>query len=220
MLKLKFVSALNPRLTPLLDGTVKPENIELEFVLSPPSELFYHNLSHDDFDVSEMSMSECLIVKERNEPGKWRWSGLPVFLSKAFMWFSLSVNTGSGIQRGEDFKGKRVAVPDYPMTAALWMRIMFKELFGVRPQDIRWYVGRGKKSHGALLGLDRQQLPGISVEWLKDDQTMDVMLDKGELDAAFGMVPRTDHEKSPFEKVEPLRRNTDGGKSTDSQVLH
>ena len=224
MLKLKFVSALNPRLTPLLDGTVKPENIELEFVLSPPSELFYHNLSHDDFDVSEMSMSECLIVKERNEPGKWRWSGLPVFLSKAFMWFSLSVNTGAGIQRGEDFKGKRVAVPDYPMTAALWMRIMFKELFGVRPQDIRWYVGRGKKSHGVLLGLDRQQLPGISVEWLKDDQTMDVMLDKGELDAAFGMVPRTDHEKSPFEKVDryggtPMEGNprirkffTDGGR--------
>jgi 4,5-dihydroxyphthalate decarboxylase len=207
-----------------MDGTVKPENIELEFMLSPPSELFYHNLSHDDFDVSEMSMSECLIVKERNEPGKWRWSGLPVFLSKAFMWFSLSVNTGSGIQRGEDFKGKRVAIPDYPMTAALWMRIMFKELFGVRPQDIRWYVGRGKKSHGALLGLDRQQLPGISVEWLKDDQTMDVMLDKGELDAAFGMVPRTDHQKSPFEKVDryggtPMEGNprirkffTDGGR--------
>jgi 4,5-dihydroxyphthalate decarboxylase len=117
-----------------------------------------------------------------------------------------------------------VAVPDYPMTAALWMRIMFKELFGVRPQDIRWYVGRGKKSHGVLLGLDRQQLPGISVAWLKDDQTMDVMLDKGELDAAFGMVPRTDHEKSPFEKVDryggtPMEGNprirkffTDGGR--------
>ena len=202
MIKLKFVSALNPRLTPLLDGTVKPENIELEFLLSPPSELFYHNLSHDDFDVSEMSMSECLIVKERNEPGKWKWSGLPVFLSKAFMWFSLSVNTASGIQTGEDFKGKRVAIPDYPMTAALWMRIMFKELFGVRPQDVHWYVGRGKKSHGALLGLDRRRLPGISLEWLKDDQTMDVMLDKGELDAAFGMVPRSDHEKPPFEKVD------------------
>lgn len=202
MIKLKFVSALNPRLTPLLDGTVKPENIELEFLLSPPSELFYHNLSHDDFDVSEMSMSECLIVKERNEPGKWKWSGLPVFLSKAFMWFSLSVNTASGIQTGEDFKGKRVAIPDYPMTAALWMRIMFKELFGVRPQDVRWYVGRGKKSHGALLGLDRRRLPGISLEWLNDDQTMDVMLDKGELDAAFGMVPRSDHEKPPFEKVD------------------
>src|SRR5688572_7707150 len=131
MLKLKFITALNPRLRPLIDGTVKPENIDLEFVLSPPSELFYHNLSDDDFDVSEMSMSECLIVKERNEPGKWKWSALPVFLSKAFMWFSLTVNTGSRIERGEDFKGRRVAIPDYPMTAALWMRIMFKELFGI-----------------------------------------------------------------------------------------
>ena len=202
MLKLKFLSALNPRLTPLIDGTVRPENIELEFTLSPPSELFYHNLKHDDFDVSEMSMSECLIVKERNPPGKWQWAALPVFLSKAFMWFSLTVNTGSGITRGEDFKGKRVAIPDYPMTAALWMRIMFKELYGVRPQDIRWYVGRGMKSHGALVGLDRDPLPGISLEWLRDDQAMDVMLDRGEIDAAFGLVPRSDHESSPFEKVD------------------
>lgn len=203
MLKLKFVSARNPRLAPLLDGTVKPENIELDIVLSPPGELFYHNLLHDDFDVSEMSMSECLIVRERNEAGKWKWSGLPVFLSKAFLWFSLTVNTGSGIHRGEDFKGKRVAIPDFPMTAALWMRIMFKELYGVRPQDIQWYVGRRKsKSHGGILGLDRETLPGISLQWLRDDQTMDVMLDKGELDAAFGLVPRSDHEPSPFEKVD------------------
>jgi 4,5-dihydroxyphthalate decarboxylase len=186
-----------------LDGTVKPENIELDIVLSPPGELFYHNLLHDDFDVSEMSMSECLIVREKNLPGKWQWSGLPVFLSKAFLWFNLIVNTRSGIQRGEDFKGKRVAIPDFPMTAALWMRIMFKELFGVGTKDIDWYVGRWReKSHGGLVGLDREPPPGISLQWLTEAQTMDVMLDKGELDAAFGVVPRSGHEPSPFEKVD------------------
>jgi 4,5-dihydroxyphthalate decarboxylase len=203
MLKLKFVSARNPRLAPLLDGTVKPENIELDIVLSPPGELFYHNLLHDDFDVSEMSLSECLIVRERNQPGRWQWSGLPVFLSKAFLWFNLMVNTASGIERGEDFKGKRVAVPDFPMTAALWMRIMFKELYNVGPRDIHWYVGRGKrKSHGGIVGLYHEPLPGISLQWLTEYQTMDVMLDRGELDAAFGIVPRSDHEPSPFEKVD------------------
>ena len=201
MLKLKFVTARNPRLAPLLDGTVKPDNIELEIVLSPPGELFYHNLLYDDFDVSEMSMSECLIVREKNQAGRWQWSGLPVFLSKAFLWFNLMVNTGSGIERGEDFKGKRVAVPDFPMTAALWMRIMFKELYNIRPQDIQWHVGRRKtKSHGGIVGLDRESLPGISLEWLTDNQTMDVMLDRGELDAAFGIVPRDD--PSPFEKID------------------
>ena len=225
MLKLKFVSARNPRLAPLLDGTVKPDGIEFDFVLSPPGELFYHNLLHDDFDVSEMSMSEFLIVKERNDPAKWRWVGLPVFLSKAFMWFSLTVNRTAGIEHGEDFKGKRVAVPDFPMTAALWMRIMLNELYGVRPQDVKWFVGRRKgKSHGGILGLDGQALAGISLQWLRDDQYMDVMLDGGELDAAFGLFPRSDHEPSPFEKVDryggtPIDGNprlkkffTDGGR--------
>jgi 4,5-dihydroxyphthalate decarboxylase len=50
------------------------------------------------------------------------------------------------------------------------------------------------------------------------------MLDRGELDAAFGLVPRADHEPSPFEKVDryggtPIEGNpklrkffTDGGR--------
>ena len=158
-------------------------------------------------------------LERRNEAGKWKWSGLPVFLSKAFLWFNLMVNTGSGIERGEDFKGKRVAIPDFPMTAALWMRIMFKELFGVGTRDVHWYVGRGKKkSHGGILGLDREPPPGISLQWLTDDQTMDVMLDKGELDAAFGVVPRSGHEPSPFETGRPLRRDADRRQPSAAQI--
>lgn len=203
MVKLKFATARNPRLSPLTDGTVKPKNIDLQFIICPPAELFYHNLRYDDFDVAEMSISECLMVKDRKEPGRWTWSGLPVFLSKAFVWLSLCINTGSGISRGEDFKGKRIGVPDYPQTAALWMRIIFKELFGVSPQDIRWYVGREKTlSHGIIFGLDREPPAGVSLEWLGENQTMDVMLDKGELDAAFGMLPRSQHEATPYEKVD------------------
>ena len=80
---------------------------------------------------------------------------------------------------------------------------MFKELYGVSPRDIQWYVGRRRsKSHGEILGLDRETLPGISLQWLRDDQTMDVILDRGELDAAFGLAPRSGHEPSPFERVE------------------
>jgi 4,5-dihydroxyphthalate decarboxylase len=81
-------------------------------------------------------------------------------------------------------------VPDYPMTAAVWMRIFLRELYEIQPTDIRWYNGRTKQfSHGVILGLDKNLPQGVSIEWLTENQTLDTMLDKGELDAAFGFLP-------------------------------
>jgi 4,5-dihydroxyphthalate decarboxylase len=195
-LKLTVGFSPNPRIEPLLDGSVRPQNIELEFVVSYPGELFLRNLKYDEFDVFEMSISDFLIARERRDGAQWRWSALPVFLSKALMWLHLFVNTEAKIEQLGDLKGRRVGVPDYPMTAALWMRIVLKELYGIRPADISWYVGRIKElSHGGLLGLDRKPPPGVSLTWLTEEQTFDRMLDRGELDAAYGFFPRSAGEK-------------------------
>jgi len=43
-LKLTVGFSPNPRIAPLIDGAVKPQNIELDFVVSHPGELFYRNL--------------------------------------------------------------------------------------------------------------------------------------------------------------------------------
>ncbi len=72
----------NPRVQPLRDGTVKPEGIDLEMLTIPPSDLFHRNLAHDEFDASEMSISETLLALERSDGTKWDWSALPVFLSR------------------------------------------------------------------------------------------------------------------------------------------
>ena len=57
----------NPRVQPLKDGTVKPQNIELDYVTLDPSTLFQRNLFYDEFDVSEMSISETLLALERRD---------------------------------------------------------------------------------------------------------------------------------------------------------
>lgn len=192
---LHLVAALtkNPRLEPLTDGTVRPQDIDLDFVVASPPELFYRNLKNDEFDLFEMSMSEYLMTRERSEGARWQWSALPIFPAKAFIWLDLFVNASAGINRLDDLKGKRVGVPDYVMTAALWFRIFLKELCGVKPTEISWHIGRVKQfSHTVLLGLGETFSPGVSLEWLNDEQTFDVMLDRGELDAAYGFLPRHD----------------------------
>jgi 4,5-dihydroxyphthalate decarboxylase len=192
MLELTVAFSRNPRLLPLIDGTVKPQNLKLNFVESHPAELFYRNLKFDEFDVSEMSISDYLMSREKRDTGRWQWAALPIFFLKAFyLWPAMYVNAESGIRNAADLKGKRVGVPDYQMTAALWIRVVLKELYGIQPNDITWYNGRTKEvSHGAMLGLYKDPPPGITLNWLDDSQTFDRMLDEGKIDAATGFYPR------------------------------
>jgi 4,5-dihydroxyphthalate decarboxylase len=174
----------NPRVQPLQDGTVKPQNIDLDCITLDPSALFQRNLFYDEFDVSEMSISETLLARERTDGSKWDWAALPVFLSRGHVWPTLYVNVASGITSLRDLKGKRIGVPDYDMTAALWFRITLKDLYGIEARDNIWYNGRTKElSHGGALGLDKAGPVGVTHHWLTVDQTLDVMLDRGDIDA-------------------------------------
>jgi 4,5-dihydroxyphthalate decarboxylase len=78
-LRLTIAFSDNPRLDPLKDGTVKPQSIELEFVTVEPGNLFYRNLAYDEFDVSEMSISETLLARERGGGTRWDWSDCRYF---------------------------------------------------------------------------------------------------------------------------------------------
>ena len=178
----------NPRVEPLRDGTVKPEGIDLEMLTVPPSDLFYRNLAYDEFDASEMSISETLLALERSDGSKWDWSALPVFLSRGHVWPSLYVNSESGIESLADIRGKRVGIPDYDMTAGLWFRATLKDLYGIEAGDNTWFNGRTKEhSHGGALGLDDSGPVGVTHHWLTLDETLDVMLDRGEIDAFTAM---------------------------------
>jgi 4,5-dihydroxyphthalate decarboxylase len=193
MLRLKLGLSKNPRFEPLVEGKVKSSQLELDAVVTTPPELFYRNLKNDEFDVFEMSLSEYLITRERVEGERWQWCALPIFPAKAFVWLGLYVNPASGVRGLGDLRGKRVGVPDYVMTAALWFRVFLRALHGIEPREVSWFIGRTKDlSHGGLLNLDAQPPADVSLTWLTAAQTFDVMLDRGEIDVAYGFAPRHD----------------------------
>ena len=226
MLNLKIGLTKNPRFEPLIDGTVQSTRFHADIVVTTPPELFYRNLKNDEFDVFEMSLSEYLITRERAPRGRWQWSALPIFPAKAFVWLGLYVNTAAGIKDLADLRGKRFGVPDYVMTAALWCRTFLRELYNIQPSEISWFLGRTKDlSHGGELGMDSRPPPAVSVTWLTAAQSFDVMLDKGEIDAAYGFAPRHDPRLQSIHNIDryggtPLEGNprlaklfVDGGRS-------
>jgi 4,5-dihydroxyphthalate decarboxylase len=193
MLELKVGLTKNPRFEPLVEGTVKSDRLHLDIVVTTPPELFFRNLKNDEFDVFEMSLSEYLITREQAKAGRWQWCALPIFPAKAFVWLGFFVNSAAGIADLADFRGKRVGVPDYVMTAALWLRVFLSELYEIRPAEVSWFIGRiPELSHGGMLGTDTRPPAGVHLTWLSAAQTFDIMLDRGEIDAAYGFAPRHD----------------------------
>jgi 4,5-dihydroxyphthalate decarboxylase len=188
-LHLTFLTGSNPRLEPLHDGSVKPENIDLEFAepAGGSFNLFQHNLRFDDFETSEMSMSESLIVRERRGSfgnGRWDWAYIPVFLGRGFNWDRLFVRADSPIKSAADLKGKRVAVNEYGMTSMVWFRAMLKDLFAIEANEIEWFNLRDR---GKETGLDKDGPVGIDLTWLPLDADAMGMLERGELDAVHGL---------------------------------
>jgi 4,5-dihydroxyphthalate decarboxylase len=173
--------AANPRSRPILDGSVKPEGITFVATELHPSEIFWRQLHYADFDVSEMSMSSLLILLAN---GNRDWLGIPVFTARRFFHTRIWVRKDAGIERPEDLRGKRVGVPEYQQTAALWARGILQHEFGVAPQEIEWFMERTEaRSHGGATGF--RPPPGVRINRIPPDKSIGSMLVSGELDATL-----------------------------------
>jgi 4,5-dihydroxyphthalate decarboxylase len=190
-LRLKTTCAPNPRIDALVSGEVRPDGIEFDWHLQPVPMLFCNNIRFDDLEFSEMSISETLLAIERRPSignGRWNWWAIPIYLSRGHFWTSMLVNKNAAIKDLGDLKGKQVGVPDYCMTAALWMKVTLKDLYGIDARDISWHNMRPRGESQALeLQLDRDPPPGVTINWLNKDQDPAEMLVRGELDAAIGL---------------------------------
>ena len=64
-LPLTFANTLYDRTLPLYDGRVPVEGIDLNVVLLRDEDTFWRMLRHQEFDVSEMSLSSYFVSKEK-----------------------------------------------------------------------------------------------------------------------------------------------------------
>jgi 4,5-dihydroxyphthalate decarboxylase len=113
---------------------------------------------------------------------------VPVFLSKPLgLLLHFYVNENAGIRDYADFRGKRFGMPDYGMTAAVWLRIMLRTLYDIQPSDITWFNGRpASLRHGRLLDIDGDTSTGVKIVNLESTTELNELLQRGEIDAAYG----------------------------------
>ena len=171
----------NMRTLPLRDGRVTADGIELSVSTVHPSEMFWRQLRFAEFDISEMSWSSLLMAIAG---GDKRWVALPVFTARGFPHTGILVRTDKGIERPQDLKGKRVAVPEYQQTSALWSRGVLQHEFGVTAWDMEWYMERTEElSHGGATGFTPP--PKLKFHRIEPPANIGSMLLDGTVDASL-----------------------------------
>jgi 4,5-dihydroxyphthalate decarboxylase len=126
------------RIRAIRDGIVKVERCAVTYHVVEPNQLFVRNLKNQEFDVSEMSFSTYITLRDQ---GRAHYTAIPVFLSRAFRHSAMFVRTDRGIASPADLGGKRVGTPEYFTTMLVWMRGLLSDEYGVKPSDLRWRLG-------------------------------------------------------------------------------
>ena len=193
-LKLSFACWDYDRTRPLMDGRVKPEGIELDIHILRPRETFQRMLDNKEFQASEMSLASYTALKGR---GECPFVAVPAALSRIFRHSCIYVRPGAGIAAPQDLRGKRVGTSQWSATALVFMRGMLQDDYGVKSEDMRWFMG-GLNSfvEPPLIALD---LPSrFKLDFLAAGQSLEQMFAAGELDALLSIyMPKLFVDGSP-----------------------
>ncbi len=178
----------------IFDGRVRIKGCETIPLAMSPEETFHRAFRYREFDISELSLSNYMILASQ---GLNHYTAIPVFPARQFRHSSIYIRTDRGIDRPEDLRGKVVGVPEYQMTAALWVRGILRHEYGVEAASLCWRNGGleqpGRKQKSTLT------LPAdVELAAIPATETLSQHLDEGKIDAlvsalapsCFGRNPR------------------------------
>ncbi len=183
-LQLTFACCRYDRMEAIREGAVTVEGVDLTcLTLKSGRDVFDRMGGGQEFDIAEMSASEFV---SRAGTGDNPFVAIPVFPSRVFRHSYIFINTRSGIRTPKDLEGRRVGLPLYSQTAALWVRGHLQNQFGVNLDTIQWVQGAVEVggSHG------KPHVPPllrpVSIEQNESGKSLGALLAAGEIDALIG----------------------------------
>ena len=175
-LSLSYAGHLSDRVRDLYHGVIAPEGIDLHFIPLSPVQAF-NRMLRGEFDCGEMSFSTYIIKAAQQD---LPFVAIPVFPSRTFRHGAIYINRSSGIVEPKDLIGKKVGVPEYAMTAAVWARGALQSEYGVDPSSVHWVTG-GLQSPGRR-PLVPTKISGVKIEH-EETRALNDLLADGAIDA-------------------------------------
>ncbi len=194
-LPLRFGVTDCDRMRPLVSGVLPIPGVAPEWTVLPVQELFNRMLATHEFDVCEYPLATYL----RERAGLKRYVAVPFFTSRHFRLSCIFVHEGAGLRSPADLAGKRVGVPIWDMAAAVWLRGILEEHYGL-PRVAPVYVTGGLEF--ARQGDEHPQVyPEKYTIVQESGASLAELLARGEIDALY-----TARAPSSFVPSGPVRR--------------
>lgn len=167
------------RVRAFADGRASIAGCDATFIPVHPEDAFRRAYSTQDYDITEISASSHILTTAR---GTSPYIALPIPILRVFRHGYIYVRTDR-IREPSDLRGKRVGVPEYQMTAALWVRGLLSDEYCLPPDQLLWRTG-GLEQAGARAERTPLHLPAsFDVQPIPTDRTLSEMLESGDLDA-------------------------------------
>src|SRR5215470_12685740 len=174
-------------------GFVPAEGIEVTWLNLGHHEIFSRFTFNREWDVSELSFAKFAAQVTRESADI---IGLPVYSSRLFRFASFYVNRKAGIKTAKDLRGKRIGVPEWAHTAAVYMRGWLMHEGGVALSDIDW-VQAGTNEAGRIEKVELSLPKGVQFTSMPE-KTLSGMIASGELDCVIiARPPDSFREKHP-----------------------
>jgi 4,5-dihydroxyphthalate decarboxylase len=207
MLDLTLACGNYDRTRAIMDGRVRIEGCNINYIPLEPEEVFFRAARYEDFDIAELSFNSYVLQTSRNES---RYIGIPAFVSRCFRHSMIYIRTDRGIREPADLRGRLVGVPEYQLTALVWMRGILEEEYGVKPHEIHWRSG-GQEQPGrkerARINLPKE----IDLQSIPPGETLVSQLLAGKLDAVMtARAPSCFHNQAPgIDRMFPNHREVE-----------
>jgi 4,5-dihydroxyphthalate decarboxylase len=135
--RIRLASRAYDGVLPILRGQLKIPGVEFDITETEDVPGMFAGMFKGQFDVSEMSLGELIYYTSR---GKADFVAIPVFPSRMFRHGFLFCRKDAGIRSPADLNGRKIGFLRWVQTAAIWMRGMLVDEYGVSARDSQWYV--------------------------------------------------------------------------------
>ena len=153
----------------LMEDRVPIDGVELTYLNLPVEETFFRMARHREFDVAEMSLSVLTAVSlSKDDPP---FVAIPIFPSRLFRHSCIFVNSESNIKSPRDLIGKRVGVPEYQLTACVWIRGILQDEYDIPVSSVSYYSG-GLEEKMRPEKLSVTLPPGVQLQSIPPTKTL------------------------------------------------
>ena len=149
--KLTMTCGPYDRALSLIDGTVRPEGIDLEvYVNKDPGR--HTKIDGREFDIAEFYSGLYIADLQYKSLG---YTAIPIFVKRMFRHSYIYINKRAGIRSPADLNGKRIGVQNWLTTTAVWARGLLEDEYGLDPKSVSWFTER-------MRGVGDWKAPGLA----------------------------------------------------------